>query len=185
MQPGIMVGMVVAIVAETAMQAEPFSPLFYAAVAHSRVMNDGYIADATQRYAALPPAQQALIARHLDALAKLPASTAGVSAALPLVRQQVDTFPIDPHAAGSGRSPGQLAMHRAGMCLVHGRLAEAADAAKGAPDRAAELLRVIRNEVTLSDGDRGELLRELELAFGREGFVYASGKASSAKGARP
>lgn len=185
MQPGIMAGMVVAILAETAMQAEPFPPLFYAAVAHSRVMNAGYVSDAAQRYAALPPAQRALIDRQLDALAKLPATTAGVGAALPLLRQQVDTFPIDPHDAGSGRSPGQLAMHRAGMCLVHGRLAEAADAAKVAPDRAAELLRLIRNEPTLSDGDRGELLRELELAFGREGFVHASRQASSAKGAKP
>jgi len=185
MQPGIMAGMVVAILAETAMQAEPFSPLFYAAVAHSRVMNAGYVSDAAQRYAALPPSQRALVDGHLDTLAKLPANAAGVSAALPLLRQQVDTFPINPHEAGSGRTPGQLAMHRAGMCLVHGRLAEAADAAKNTPDRAAELLRVIRNERTLSDGDRNELLLELELALGSEGFVHASRQASSRKGAKP
>ena len=185
MQPGIMAGMVVAILAETAMQAEPFSPLFYAAVAHSRVMNEGYVSDAAQRYAALAPAQRALVDSHLDALAKFPANAAGVRAALPLLRRQVDSFPIDPHAEASGRSPAQLAMHRAGMCIVHGRLAEAADAAKDAPDRAVELLRVIRNEPTLSDGDRSELLLELELAWGSDVFVHASRLASSAKGARP
>jgi len=185
MQPGIMANVVVAILAEAAMQAEPFSPWFHAAVAHSRVMNEGYVSDAAQRYAALPPAQRALVDGNLDALAKLPATTAGVSAALPLLRKQVDTFPLNPHEAGSGRSPGQLAMHRAGLCIVHGRLAEAADAAKDVPERAAELLRAVRNEPTLSDGDRSQLLRELQLAFGREGFVHASQLASSAKGAKP
>jgi hypothetical protein len=185
MQPGMMEALAVVIVAETAMQAEPFPASFQAAVAHSRVMNAGYVTDATQRFTALAPAQQALITRHLDALAKLPATTAGVSEALPLLRQQVDTFPIDPHNTGSGRTPAQVAMHRAGMCVVHGRVAETADAVKGTPESAAELLRVIRTAQALSGSDRTELLRELQLAFGREAFAQANERVSSSQGARP
>jgi len=110
-----------------------FSPLFYAAVAHSRVMNDGYISDATQALCRAAPAQAGAdrppSRRAGETAGHHGRRRRGVAAAAATGRHVSDR----PPRRGQRPIAGQLAMHRAGMCLVHGRLAEAADAAKVAP----------------------------------------------------
>jgi hypothetical protein len=76
-------------------------------------------------------------------------------------------------------------MHSAGMCLIHGRVAQAADDAKRSPQNAALLVRVIHDAPALSDRDRGLLLRELEQSFGRELYAKALKEASPRKGSKP
>jgi hypothetical protein len=75
-------------------------------------------------------------------------------------------------------------MHSAGMCLIHGRVAQVADGAKGSTAQASVLVRTIQSEPTLSDRDRGLLLRELEQSFGRELYAKASKEASTKKGSK-
>ena len=117
------------------MQAEAFPRSFDAAVAHSRVMNSGYVADASRLYLALPPSRN-LLATHLDELAGFPATADGIRSALQLLNRQVDAFPLgNQPREGSGRAAGQQAMHSAGMCLIHGRVAQVADGAKGSTAR--------------------------------------------------
>jgi hypothetical protein len=184
-QMSTIAGMVFFAMMGTAMQAEAFPPSFDAAVEHSRVMNAGYLTDAAKRYAALSPERRRALAGHLDELAGLPATADGIGAALRLLSLQVNGFTEGDRAyEGSGRTQGQLAMHSAGMCLLHGRLAQAADAAKGSQAEAAALVRAIQGEPTLSDGDRGLLLRELQQSFGRELYARASKDALPTKGTK-
>jgi hypothetical protein len=187
MQTAKMTGMIVAMMIGTTMHAETFPPPASAAVAaRSRVMNAGYLADASGRYAALPPASRKVLLDHLDAIASLPATADGIGSALLLLVRQVDAFPSgEQPQEGSGRSAGQLAMQSAGMYVIHGRVAQVADEAKQSPQEAATLIRVIRGAQTLSDRDRGLLLRELEQAFGRELYAKATRETSSRKGAKP
>jgi len=178
-------GMVIATMMGTAMQAEAFPRSFDAAVAHSRVMNSGYVADASKLYLALPPESRNLLATHLDELAGFPATADGIRSALQLLNRQVDAFPLgNQPREGSGRAAGQQAMHSAGMCLIHGRVAQVADGAKGSTAQASVLVRTIQSEPTLSDRDRGLLLRELEQSFGRELYAKASKEASTKKGSK-
>jgi hypothetical protein len=177
---GAMIATTMTLTTGAAMQAGPFSPSFDEAVAHSRVMNAGYVADASQRYAGLPPESRATLLGHLEALAGLPATPDGIGEALSLLGRQVAGFPESLPKEGSGRTAAQQAMHGAGMCVIHGRLAQAADEAKRSPASATALLRVIAGAPALSDRDRGLLLRELEQAFGRE--LYAQALKSSRKG---
>jgi hypothetical protein len=178
-------GMVIATMMGTAMQAEAFPRSFDTAVAHSRVMNTGYVADASKRYLALPPESRNLLASHLDELAGLPATAEGIHSALQLLGRQIDTFPLgNQPQEGSGRTAGQQAMHSAGMCLIHGRVAQVADGAKGSMAQASALVRTIQSEQSVSDRDRGLLLRELEQSFGRELYAKASKEASTTKGSK-
>ncbi|HET7526584.1 MAG TPA: hypothetical protein VFK10_11635 [Burkholderiaceae bacterium] len=177
--------MVIATMMGTAMQAEGFPQSFDTAVAHSRVMNAGYVEDASKRYLALSPAGRQQLAAALDALNGLPLTADGVRQALQLLSRQVAAFPAgEPPHDSTGRTPGQQAMQAAGMCLIHGRLAQVADAAKGSAQDAAALVQMIQREPTLSDRDRGLLLRELEQSYGRELYVKASQQASSTKGSK-
>lgn len=187
MQTARMTGMIVAMMIGTTMHAEAFPPPSSAAVAaRSRVMNAGYLADASSRFAALPPASRKVLLDHLDAIASQPATADGIGSALLLLSRQVEAFPIgDQPQEGSGRPAGQLAMQSAGMYVIHGRVAQVADEAKQSPQKAAELMRVVRSAQTLSDRDRGLLLRELEQAFGRELYVKANRDSSPRKGAKP
>ena len=169
----------------TAMQAQAFPPAFDAAVAHSRVMNAGYLTEAARRNAALPLESRQLLGAHLEELAALPATAEGIGTALRLLSRQVSGFPHgDQPREGSGRSAGQQAMHGAGMCLLHGRLAQAADAAKGNSAQASALLRAIQSEPTVTESDRGLLLRELQQSFGRELYARASKDAMPTKGTK-
>ncbi|HET9645689.1 MAG TPA: hypothetical protein VFP68_20560 [Burkholderiaceae bacterium] len=181
-----MAGMVIAMVMGTAMQASPFPPVFDDAVAHSRVMNAGYVVEATQRYSALRDDSREELTRRLEELARLPATAEGVNSALAPLTRQVESFPQgEQPKEGSGRPAGQQAMHSAGMCLIHGRLAEAADEANRSVQTAAALVRVIQDAPALSDRDREFLLRELEQSFGRELYAKALKDASSRKGSKP
>jgi hypothetical protein len=177
MRTAKMTGMIVVMMIGATMHAETFPPPSTAAVAaRSRVMNAGYLADASSRYSALPAASRKVLVDQLDELAGLPATADGIGSALLLLSQPLE---------GSGRSAGQLAMQSAGMYVIHGRVAQVADEAKQSPQEAARLTRVIRDAKTLSDRDRGLLLRELEQAFGRELYAKATRETLSRKGAKP
>lgn len=138
-------------------------------------MNAGYAAEAARLADALDDAQRAVLHKNLEALAALPPTLAGVQDALTKLRAGVDAFPVGTSKAKkSGHSPGQQAMLYAGMCVVHGVVARAADAAAaaGIPAAAALLEATLEND-GVDAHDRTLLSQELQLAFGRELYVSA------------
>lgn len=138
-------------------------PAFHAAIAQSRVMNVGYVADATRRVAALDEEQRARVCTNIVALANVPATSDGVATALALLDEQARALPST--SARSGASPSHAAMLAAGMPIVHALVAKVATA-----ENAAALLQLTSG---LDDHDRLLIEQEVQLAVGRAAFIKA------------